>query len=70
MESKTNGVHWTEWIEGPRAFWVPEYFIMKVIKKYYYLLLGKLVLSLKGKYYGGSPLSIADRTGPNEDNHG
>lgn len=51
MDNKTNGVHWTEWIEGPRAFWVPEYFIMKVIKKYYYLLLGKLVLSLKGKYF-------------------
>lgn len=30
---------------------------MKVIKKYY-LLLGKLVLSLKGEYYGAFPLQI------------
>lgn len=58
-------------LKGQGAFQVPEYFIMKVRKKYYYLSVVKLFFffKLERKILWGSP-SIAYRPTSNEDVHG
>lgn len=63
--SKASRADWIECTQGPSAIVGPEFLIMEVMNKYYFLLVGSF-FKFERKSLWSSPSFIADRPTSNE----